>query len=88
MLPFDHVRESDLMIISRYLDTEINDKVSSDTKILRHQLGIGMPEATGLRKVTYRATLNEIMAWFLEGFKKSSSEEEIIQSITLKNKMI
>lgn len=56
-IPFNQVRQQDIIILIKYLQVEINDKNKPDSKVLRHQLGIGMPEATGIVNVTQNKTL-------------------------------
>ena len=41
----------------KFSEVELNDKLRTESKLLRHNLGIGMPEATGIAKVTSANTL-------------------------------
>ncbi len=87
-IPFDNVRQQDNSILIKYIQVDINDKNQPDSKVLRHQLGIGMPEATGIVNVTQNKTLQELIFWYFRDIDKNSTDPEIIELLSFKSKVL
>lgn len=86
-IPFHLVKESEIIVLEKYLECEINDKLKTESKFLRHNLGIGMPEATGIVKVTSTKTVSELISWYFEG-TKAKRDNEINEHFNHKNKQV
>lgn len=61
-------------ILERFLDVNLLDKSSLESKHARHHLGIGMPEARALQKRNNSSTMRELVEWYRE---HSSHEDQL-----------
>jgi len=52
------------LLYAKYMDIDIADKVSNDSKMVRNLLGIGGMEAGALKKATEKNTLRELIDWY------------------------
>jgi hypothetical protein len=43
--------------------------MNTDSKFLRHHFGIGMPEATGIVRITTSKTLKELLLFYFKSLK-------------------
>ena len=57
------------VIVTKFLEVDLLDKVSTDSKSLRHYLNIGMPEARAIGKRCYIRTVREWIAWYWQSTK-------------------
>ncbi len=51
-------------LFDKYMDTELTDKSNPESKAARNLLGLGMIEATGVKKSTGCNTLRDLVEWY------------------------
>lgn len=61
-------------ILGGYMDSDISDKSANESKKARHYLGIGMPEAKSLVKVSGVSTVRSIVSWYFNECKESGTQ--------------
>jgi hypothetical protein len=53
------------LLFDKYMDTDLTDKANADSKTVRNLLGLGVIEATGLKKATSCNTLHSLVSWYV-----------------------
>ena len=63
------MNNNEIQFFINHIDSVINNKDNVDSKFVRHHLGIGMPEATGIFRVINASTLLELIEFYFNDSK-------------------